>query len=231
MALTYTHGREFVRQVCPIIERRDIEALVCHLRCHWPNKDLRGLLGCGHDEAVKAALLCLSMVGDSGDCETVSKVLKEGDADTSMLAEHALWSVWFRAGGDEAGVQLQRAIYLVAEGQLTPAIRLLSDLLTRWPTFAEAYNQRAIAYFLKGEYSPAIYDCEQALRLNAHHFGALADLGHIWAILGRLESALDAYRRALALHPRLEGIRQSIQQVRHCLQQRRAPNGSQVAHS
>ena len=72
MALTYTHGREFVRQVCPIIERRDIEALVCHLRCHWPNKDLRGLLGCGHDEAVKAALLCLSMVGDSGQTGTVN---------------------------------------------------------------------------------------------------------------------------------------------------------------
>jgi hypothetical protein len=36
--------------------------------------------------------------------------------------------------------------------------------------------------------------------------------------LGRYREAIDAYHRALAIHPRYDGIRQSIRKARACCQ-------------
>ena len=69
-------------------------------------------------------------------------------------------------------------------------------------------------------------DCRRTLRLNGHHFGALAGLAHSYASLGQLDRALNAYHHALRVHPRLEGIRQSISQIRAYLRRHRVPGGS-----
>jgi len=44
------------------------------------------------------------------------------------------------------------------------------------------------------------------LRREPRHFGALSTLGSIMQELGDDQRALDAYRGALAVHPRLKGI-------------------------
>jgi len=99
--------------------------------------------------------------------------------------------------------------------------------VVRCPTFAEAYNQRAIVLFLLGRYEQAAEDCLRALRLNPYHFGAMAGLGHCHASLGRWERALEAYHRTLQLHPRAEGIRQSIRQVQEAVRSLLAARGKQ----
>ncbi len=217
MTLSYTHGREFVRQVRPILEAQDIESLIRYLRHYWPGQCLRGLLTCGYDEAVKAVLVCLWCTGTKADTRAVARLLHDDDGQMAALAEHALWSIWFRAGDDRANVHLMHAVRLLGRGRFDQAIKSLDALIGRCSTFAEAYNQRAIAHFLSGEYVCAISDGMQAVRLNEHHFGALAGLGHSYAALGRLDRALEAYRRSLELHPRLEGVRESIRQIRECI--------------
>jgi len=226
MIVSYTHGREFVRQVRPVLERRDAEALARYLRRDWPNERLRSLLECGHDDAVRVAIVCLSLTGTMADTHAVAVLLQDGDAETARLAEHALWSIWFQAGDDEANVGLVNAVRLIGENRLAEAAAHLDEVVRRSPTFAEAYNQRAIVHFLEGNYPAAIADCRRTLRLNGHHFGALAGLAHNYVSLGQLERALDTYHHALTVHPRLEGIRQSISQIRAYLRQRRVPGGS-----
>jgi tetratricopeptide (TPR) repeat protein len=231
MGLTYSHGREFVRQVLPIIERRHVDGLARHLHQFWTNRNLCDLLSCGHDDAAKLALACLCVTGTLADAPAVVRVLRHEDETTTMLAEHTLWSIWFQSGDAHANRCLMQAVRLIASHDFARAVDRLDQIVAQYPEFAEAYNQRAIAYFFLGAYARAAADCEQTLRLNQHHFGAMAGLGHCCASLGRLHDALRAYRRALGVHPRLEGVCESIHHVRQYLDRTGASRPSWITET
>ncbi len=222
MSLSYTHGREFLRQTWPYLEQQDTEGLAKHLSQYWPNEMLKALLSCEHEDAVKATLVCLSLAGTMSENASIAHCLNDDDPNTSALAEHALWSIWFRAGDESGNADIVQAVQLISENKLDQAIACLDRILLRLPNFAEAYNQRAIVYYLKEDYERSCSDCEATLRLNPHHFGAMAGLGHCCASLGDLDRALEAYCNCRGLHPRLEGIRQSIQQIRQNLSKKQA---------
>lgn len=214
MDVGFSHGREFVEQVRPILESRDVDALVRFLERHWPAETLRHLLECGHDDAAQAALVGLSVLGTMDECPAVAACLHDDDGTTAGLAEHALWSIWFRAGDPQANHKLTGAIRLIGEDRFEDAIDLLIDILTDRPDFAEPYHQIGLIYFLKGDYHRALFNCRAALMLNPWHFGAMAGLGHCYAAMGQYEDARKVYQQVLQLHPRLEGVRQAIRQIR-----------------
>lgn len=222
MSLSYADGQKFVRQVRPILERKDADPLVRCLNRHWSGNRLRHLLSCGHRDAAKVALLCLSLTGTMEDNAAVARLLHDDDAYTASLAEHALWSIWFHAGDERANAMLRRAVLLMSENQLDRAIALSTAIANRPPRFAEAYNQIALACFLKGDYIRGIVNCKKTLRLNPYHFGAMAGLGHCYAATAQLTKALEAYHDALQINPRMQGIRQTIQQARRCVRQQRS---------
>jgi tetratricopeptide (TPR) repeat protein len=82
------------------------------------------------------------------------------------------------------------------------------------PTFAEAYNQRAITKYLNERYEESIADCREAVERMPCHFGALAGLGHCHAHQGRLAEAVACYERALEINPHLDGIREAIAELK-----------------
>jgi len=49
------------------------------------------------------------------------------------------------------------------------------------------------------------------------HFGAMSGMGHCHAHLCQWGEARHAYRLALAIHPRLEGIQVSLDQIEQLL--------------
>ena len=210
---TYWCGRKFVSEIRPFLEACEADLLIGHLRSNWPNKLLRDLLFCGDDEAVKVALLCLSLMGTMEDTFGIVSLFPRADAFTRNLAEYAMWSIWFRASDDRANMALRRAVQLMGENCLNEALTRLSDLLDSHPAFAEAHNQRAIIYFLRGDYESAKQDLSETLRLNPCHYAALACLGHCHVTLGHLDTALALYRKAERLHPRAEGLREAIEAV------------------
>src|SRR5678815_1458389 len=96
MSVSYSHGREFVSQVRPYFEAKDPDALVRHLQAYWPHEQLRGLCSCGHADAAKVAATCLALTGTMEDNPILASLLREDDPTTVALAEHAMWSIWFR---------------------------------------------------------------------------------------------------------------------------------------
>lgn len=208
---------DFVSQLTPLIERHDTEGMLACLDRFWPHDSLMEMLSSDEPDAVKIALVCLAFVGRMSDTPRIARLLHSPDSAASSYAEHALWSIWFRSGDEIHNIDLTRAVGLIGHDRFEDAIEQLDALIAMAPRFAEAYNQRAIACFLIGEYDRATEDCKQALRLNPFHFGAMAGLGHCYATAKKLAAAMEAYRAALAIHPRLEGIRQSIQCIRECL--------------
>ncbi len=84
---------------------------------------------------------------------------------------------------------------------MTEAEALLSQLIQDWPDFAEAWNRRAVLYFMMKQYKKALEDCQQVIGLNPIHFGALHGLGLCYAALGNYPEAIKAFRQALEIQP------------------------------
>jgi tetratricopeptide (TPR) repeat protein len=210
---TYSADREFVQLLRPILETGDFELLVRHIQRRWPCSKLCDMLFCGYDDATKVALFCLSLTGTMDDCPAVACLLRHDDEFVRKLAENTMWSIWFRAGGEAANGQLRRAVHLVGEDRLDEARVLLSHLIEIHPTFAEAYNQRAIVHFLLGNYARARHDLLETLRGNPMHFAAMAGLGHCYAAVGKWQKALAWYERAARLYPWAEGLKQAVDEL------------------
>lgn len=214
MSLSYSHGREFVEELRPLLECGDVDAFVRHLRDRWPAEQLCEILNCGHEDAVHVALVGLSFVGTMENCRAIVPLLHADDGITAGFAEHALWSIWFQAGGEQASCRLAAAVRLISENQLDLAQNIIIEVVSYRPDFAEAYHQLAIIQFLRGDYVQSLANCRAAVLLNPCHFGAIAGTGHCYTAMGQLEQAAASYQAALHIHPRLEGVRQAIRQIR-----------------
>ena len=94
------------------------------------------------------------------------------------------------------------------------APRLSHDLIRRCPQFAEAYNQRAMQHFARGEYGKAVQDCEAVLRLNPHHFGAASGMGQCYLRMHKPRAALRAFAQAVEINPDLTHLRDVMAALR-----------------
>lgn len=168
-------------------------------------------------QVVIAAAARLGICGRMGDTPMLARLLHHRDSEVVAAAEQALWAIWLRAGDEVSNGTLAKAVQMMNEGRYEAAVGVLDGPLGRSPGFAEVYNQRAIAWYMMDKHLRSVADCRRTLALNPWHFGAAAGLGHSCAQLGFYERALDAYHAALRLHPRMDGIRQAIRQIRELL--------------
>src|SRR6185437_14901305 len=86
------------------------------------------------------------------------------------------------------------------------ALKLLTAIIKIKPDYVEAWNRRATIYYTRKDYGKALSDIHEVLKREPRHFGALAGLGLILQDLGDDKQALEVYRRALAVYPRLQKI-------------------------
>ena len=93
--------------------------------------------------------------------------------------------------------------------------------MKRQPGFAEGWNKRATLQFLLGHNEQSLHDCDEVLKRNPRHFGALSGAGQIHLQLGHLELALAFFKRALAINPNLDGLAPAVQQLEQRLQGQR----------
>ncbi len=217
MAAASIAGRDLVEGVTPFIASNDAAGLSRYLDEYWPRPTLVSLLMSPDRDVVKASIMCLERKHSALDSPQLARLLHHDDDDVVAMAEYALWSIWLRAGDAAANALLAQAIRAMNRQHYVKAAALLGEAIRQCPGFAEAYNQRAIAWYLQEKFAWSIADCRRALQLNPWHFGAAAGLGHCYAHLGLHEHSLEAYQTALNIHPRLDGVRQAIRHVRQML--------------
>jgi len=75
-------------------------------------------------------------------------------------------------------------------------------------------------YFLLGQNERSLLDCDEVLKRNPKHFGALSGAGQIHLRLGHFQQALDFFQRALQVNPNLDGIREAIPLIEHKLREK-----------
>lgn len=156
----------------------------------------------------QAVALALGLTGTMGCNAALASLLKDEDPLVQRFSHDAMWEVWLRGNSPDASRNLREALQLPDFSQ---SLAALDDLIDGSPEYAEAYNQRAILYYRRGEYARSIKDCEEVLRLNPHHFGAAAGIGQCYLRLKRPRSALRAFRLALDLYPGLDTVQEAVQ--------------------
>ncbi|HET6252318.1 MAG TPA: tetratricopeptide repeat protein [Tepidisphaeraceae bacterium] len=209
---------QFVAAVQPLLERQDAAGLLELVRTRWTKEQLRSVLECDDLDARKVACLALALAGEKCSIPCVASQLQHPDSVVNQMAEHALWSIWFRCGNDEANNELCRGTRALNRRAFDCAMQHFTRATELDPTFAEAYNQRAITKYLNERYEESIADCREAIERMPCHFGAWAGLGHCHAHQGRLSDALSCYERALAINPHLDGIREAITELKRELE-------------
>ena len=125
----------------------------------------------------------------------------DDDSVVRTMAEDALWAIWSRADTPEHNQALNQVQLAISREQLDQAEVLVTRLIAVAPNFAEAYNQRAIIYFLQGRFAESVQDCQQVLSRNPYHFGAISGMAQSQVRLNRPQDALKSLRRALKLQP------------------------------
>lgn len=139
--------------------------------------------------------------------------LRQPDLEHWQRVETRIWREWSRSGSAAMDLLLQRGRDALQAGETAAAIEHLTALVDHAPDFAEGWNARATAFYMAGHYGPALDDIRTALALEPRHFGALSGLGLILEEMGRLETALEAYRASLAIHPHLQAARDGVARI------------------
>lgn len=127
-----------------------------------------------------------------------------------------IWQIWLAYDGTDPDVPglLQRGNTAMADQDYAVAEAAFSAVIQRDPAYAEAWNRRATARYLRGDIRGSVADIDQVLAREPRHFGALSGLGLCRIKLGDIPGAIEAYQRVLAIDPQMATARGQIEQLK-----------------
>jgi len=173
------------------------------------------------DTATRAeAVVWIANRGSMADAPLLHERLRDESAFVRSFAEQGLWLLWTRSGDAQIDGLMAQATEEMQAARYGEAIKLLNQVVEKKPAFAEGWNRRATVYYLAGELQRSIADCDEVLKRNPGHFGALSGLGQIYLQLDDEESALKWFRRALEVNPNMLGVEMNIKMLEERLRER-----------
>jgi tetratricopeptide (TPR) repeat protein len=186
----------------------------------------------GRDEALRAiesteperradAIRWIASHGTPDDAAVLQAHLTDTSVEVREVAEAGLWQLWSHSGDEKIDTLLARGVDEMRGGDLDTAIATFSSIIDRRPDFAEGWNKRATALFLAGDFRRSLADCNEVIKRNPTHFGALAGFGQIYFQLEQYERAIAFWQRALQVNPNLTGVEVSIKATEQLIAQQR----------
>ena len=186
----------------------------------------------GRDEALRAidsaeperradAIRWIASHGTPDDAPVLQAHLTDTSVEVREVAEAGLWQLWSHSGDEKIDALLARGVDEMRGGDLDTAIATFSSIIDRRPDFAEGWNKRATALFLAGDFRRSLADCNEVIKRNPAHFGALAGFGQIYFQLEQYERAIAFWQRALQVNPNLTGVEVSIKATEQLIAQQR----------
>jgi tetratricopeptide (TPR) repeat protein len=167
------------------------------------------------------AIVWIASNGTAADEKLLRPRLADESAMVRELAERGLWILWSRSGDAAIDALMEKGAAQMESRQLTEAIATYTEVIRRKPGFAEGWNRRATAFFLSGEFRRSLADCDQVMKRNPYHFGALSGYGQNYFELEQYDKAITYWRRALDVNPNLTGVEESIALAAKLLEKKR----------
>lgn len=172
-------------------------------------------------ETRRLATAWLGELAGSADLPALFRMLKDPDDLVRALTENSIWQVWSRSGDPKVDALFAVGIEQMNQGQGQAAITTFSEIIRLKPEFAEGWNKRATIYFLIGDYDKSLKDCDEVIKRNPQHWGALSGYGQIYVQLDKPEQALVYFQRALAVNPNLQQVESMIRELKQVLIEKR----------
>jgi tetratricopeptide (TPR) repeat protein len=174
------------------------------------------------DAATRAeAVVWIANRGGAADDGLLHERLRDESALVRSYAEQALWLLWSRSGDSDIDRVMAQGIEHMQAGRHADAVVMFSRVIDQKPAFAEAWNKRATVHYLAGDYRKSLADCDEVLKRNPRHFGALSGLGMVHLALEELEDAQRWFRRALEVNPNMVGVELELLRLEERLKQKR----------
>ena len=142
------------------------------------------------------------------------------DDATAKAIEERIWALWVVSRSDTTNLLMSRVRTAVEQQDTDLALKLLDAIVKIKPDYIEAWNRRATLYYMKKDYGHSLADIREVLKREPRHFGALAGLGLIMQDIGDDKQALEIYRRALAVYPRLQRIPEVVKTLQEKIEGR-----------
>jgi tetratricopeptide (TPR) repeat protein len=167
-----------------------------------------------------AAVVWIARNGAESDAAPLYERLNDDSPTVRSYAEQALWLLWSRSGDASVDLLMERGLEEMQAGRHAEAIDTFSEVIRRKPAFAEGWNKRATVLYLAGELQRSLADCDEVLKRNPRHFGALSGAGLIHLQLEQYGQALDWFRRALKVNPNMNAIELQVRRLEELLRGR-----------
>ena len=201
------------------LDDEDSAGFIVSVSRSYATETLERLASAGQRLTRRGAVLALGFLGEYSSSPTLARRLYDSDRVVRVLAENGIIDLWCRDGTESQRQLLDMIIRLNNAHQFDEALGLASSLTDQVPTFAEVWNQKAIACFRLERYEQAAGDCLQTLELNPHHFGAAVGVAHCYLEMGAGFEALEWFRRSFELNPNLEDIKGQIEYLERALEE------------
>ncbi len=133
-----------------------------------------------------------------GLLDDLARADSEAEADE---ISYRIWTEWFSPNDPKLATHMSVMTNLLGEGLAEESLHELGIIVSRYPDYAEGWNQRATRLYNLGRYEEALADTERVLAIQPRHFGAMA--GRVLILLKQNKDleALKQMRAALAIHP------------------------------
>jgi tetratricopeptide (TPR) repeat protein len=178
-------------------------------------------LGSADVETRRLAAAWMGDLGTAADLPALFKTLRDQDDLVRALSQNSIWQVWSRSGDPKVDGLFAVGVEQMNHGQAQAAIGTFTEIIKLKPDFAEGWNKRATVYFLMGEYDKSLRDCDEVIKRNPQHWGALSGYGQIYLHLDKPEQALAYFERAVAVNPNLQQIEYLIEELKQALIEKR----------
>ena len=149
------------------------------------------------------------------------KRLRDEDEYVRGFAQEGLWRLWSRSGDAVTDKLMAAGIEHMQEARFKEAVAAFSDAIRRRPAFAEGWNKRATAHYLAGDFRRSLADCDEVMKRNPFHFGALSGYGQIYFRLEQYDKAIGYWRRALQVTPNMPGVEANIGGIEELLKEKK----------
>ena len=128
--------------------------------------------------------------------------------------ESAIWEQWVMVPDAAQRELMMRGIAEMQQRELQESVGTFSKLIEMAPDLSEAWNKRATAYWLLGNFQASLSDICETVKREPRHFGAYSGLGMIRAEMGEYARAVGAFELARKYNPHIVGVDDEIARLK-----------------
>ena len=168
-------------------------------------------------------LLSTSQLNADDRSNQLNKLFDQLKIDNKQLKddiEQKIWNIWSTHPSDNnLTLRLAEGSNFVVKKKLLKAIEIFTEVIDQDPNWAEAWNKRATALYMLGDYERSQDDIDKVLNLEKRHFGALAGQGLVNIKLENYEKAIESYQKAQEIYPSMKSPKIMIEKIKYLIKE------------